>query len=621
MRRAEARENVKKYGTYLGKIINILAFLLMPVCSFVAFESVTGNLPLISADMAVLNILWMAVLYLVIFSIFQTTRIACPLASGLLFVVSLAETFVISFRGTPIMIWEVLAFSTAMTVAGNYVFEISEEMKYAGTLLLILNLLLWFFPVRVKGWKKRILAGAVSMGLAVCFGIYFFIGMIPSKNLGINMWAMSDTYQQYGYILSTAVSLKYVVKRPPQDYSTAKLNDIYSRMKEGKEEKEGEEEAAFEAPLVSPVNLICIMNESLSELKVAGDFTTNQEYFSFLNSLEENTVKGSLCVPVFGSMTSNTEFEFLLGDSMAMLPSGTIAYQFYVKPGVCSLVSTLKDQGYYSVAMHPFPRENWNRDQCYQNMGFDEFLDYDSYSDSQLIRNYVSDLSDYQKIIDAVENKESPENRLFVFNVTMQNHGGYDPVYDDFSQDVYLTGSNQGKYPKADQYLSLMKRSDEALKYLVEYFEACSEPTMIVMFGDHQPGIEDEFFDAVAGRPSSQLTAPEQLIWYQTPFVIWTNYKQPSKDMGKLGAVYLSSYMLKLAGLELTPYHNFLLEMSGHLPVVHPIGLFQPDGTYYSWQEAESPQCPYQELVLEYEYLVYNHSLDSRTVTELFSLP
>ena len=87
------------------------------------------------------------------------------------------------------------------------------------------------------------------------------------------------------------------------------------------------------------------MNESLAELKTAGDFTTNTEYFPFMDSLEENTVRGSLCVPVFGSMTSNTEFEFLTGDSMALLPANSIAYQFNVKPGTYSMVSTLKDQG------------------------------------------------------------------------------------------------------------------------------------------------------------------------------------------------------------------------------------------------------------------------------------
>ena len=62
-------------------------------------------------------------------------------------------------------------------------------------------------------------------------------------------------------------------------------------------------------------------------------------------------------MPVFGAMTSNSEFEFLIGDSMYLMPRGSIAYQFYVNPGVRSMVSTVKDQGYTAVAMHPYPAE------------------------------------------------------------------------------------------------------------------------------------------------------------------------------------------------------------------------------------------------------------------------
>ena len=48
---------------------------------------------------------------------------------------------------------------------------------------------------------------------------------------------------------------------------------------------------------VQPTNIICIMNESLSDLAVDGDFTTNIDYLPFLRSLTENTVKGKLCMP------------------------------------------------------------------------------------------------------------------------------------------------------------------------------------------------------------------------------------------------------------------------------------------------------------------------------------
>lgn len=608
-----------KYLRIIWEIFGTVCLLLVPCASYILFEYVTGNLATVPAGLAALNIAWIYVLYLAVFAASGTSRVAVPSVSAALLALSLAEAFVVAFRDRPILLWDVLALRTAMTVSGNYEFVITPEMKYACLAVLIMNIALWFMPRRVKGWKARLAAAGGIAAAIGGFAMWFFTSLVPGWGLGINMWAVNSTYQEYGYVLSTAVSLQYVVKKPPHGYSTAKIKEIHSRMEEDSQiQLASAGSVSLDEEAVTPVNLICIMNESLSDLKTAGDFTTNVEYFPYINSLEENTVKGSLCVPVFGSMTSNSEFEFLTGDSMAMLPSNSIAYQFNVKPNTYSMVSTLKDQGYEAIAMHPYPGENWNRVECYQNMGFDEFLDEEFYEGSEQLRNYVSDKADYDKLISVVEDKESPDDRLFIFNVTMQNHGGYEGTYDNFEQEVWLTGEHEGKYPKTDQYLSLMKKSDEAFRYLLEYFSQVDEPTMIVMFGDHQPSVEDGFFDDIAGMPSSEVPVEEHLMWYETPFIIWTNYDMPSQDMGKLGAVYLSSEVLSRANLAMTPYNRFLLQMEEVLPVVHFLGCYDREGNYYYWAKAESERCPYQDMVLDYEALVYNHSLDRKKVKDMF---
>lgn len=613
------KENRNQYLKIIWNIIGTVCLLLVPCVSYILFEYVTGNLATVSVSMAALNIAWIYVLYLIVFALSGTSRVAVPVVSAALFVLSVAEAFVVVFRDRPIMLWDVLAFKTAMTVSGNYSFVITHEMKYACAAVFLMNAALWFMPRRVKGWKLRLAVGGGVAAAVSGFAIWFFASLVPGWGLGINMWAVNSTYMEYGYVLSTAVSLQYVVKKPPSGYSTARLKEIYNRMEEEEQALLASSgSATSEQEPVTPVNLICIMNESLSELRTAGDFTTNVEYFPYINSLQENTVKGSLCVPVFGSMTSNSEFEFLTGDSMAMLPSNSIAYQFNVKPGTYSMVSTLKAQGYEAVAMHPYPGENWNRVECYENMGFDMFLDEEFYEGSEQLRNYVSDKADYDKIIQVVEGKESPDDKLFVFNVTMQNHGGYEDTFDNFEQEVWLTGDYEGRFPKTDQYLSLMKKSDEAFQYLLEYFGQVDEPTMIVMFGDHQPSVEDEFYDEIAGMPSSQVPVQEHLMWYETPFVIWTNYDMPSQEMGRLGAIYLSSEVLSRANLSMTPYNRFLLQMEEVLPVVHFLGCYDREGNYYYWAKARSERCPYQDMVLDYESLVYNHSLDRKKYKDMF---
>lgn len=471
-----------------------------------------------------------------------------------------------------------------------------------------------------KRYKKRLAFAGGTAGAAAGFGLWFYTFLLPSENLEINMWAVNESYQEYGYVLSTAVSCNYVVKKKPEGYSAAGIKQIHETVNEENQVLLASAGDMDVESTVSPVNIICIMNESFSDLRAAGDFETNQEYFPFLDSLRENTVKGSLAVPVFGSMTSNSEFEFLTGDSVSLLQANSIAYQFNVKPGTYSLVSTLKSQGYETVAMHPYPAENWNRKEVYRNLGIDEFMDINAYEGSALLRNYVSDLSDYEKLIEQVEAKNKPEDRLFLFNVTMQNHGGYEELHDNFRQEVWLTGDLRGKYPKTDQYLSLMKRSDEALKYLISYFEKSGEPTMIVLFGDHQPSVEDEFFDEIAGRASADVPAEERLMWYQTPFIIWTNYETKAEEKGKMGAVYLSAEVLKRAGLRMTPFQQFLLTMEETFPVVHPLGCYDAAGTYHTWEALENSKGTDQKLIKDYEYLVYNQIFDRKKYAAMFSL-
>lgn len=601
---------MKKYAKTAG---GVLGLILSPVFSYLLFEYVTGNLLKIPVSQAAMNVGWMFLLYLAVFSLSGSSRVSIPVSSFIFYFISLAEAFVVSFRNRPIMLWDVLAVKTAMTVAGNYRFMPTKAMVLAGFLLLFMNLVLWFVPVRVKGWKQRVPLCAGGLILACGCGSFLFTRIASSME--VNLWMINDTYENCGFFLSTAASIKYMVKKPPQGYSRNRVQEIYEETKSAQAE-----EAAGETEAVQPVNLICIMNESLADLKVIGDFSTNVPYFPFLDSLTENTMRGSLCMPVFGSLTSNSEFEFLVGDSMSMMPGNSIAYQFFVEPQTQSLVSTLKDQGYTAIAMHPYSGDNWNRRTCYRNMDFDEFLDYEFYVGSEKLRNYISDQADYEKIIEMVEGKENPDDRLFLFNVTMQNHGGYEGTYDNFEERVWLTGELEGKYPKTDQFLSLMRESDEAFEFLVRYFEDCDEPTMIVMFGDHQPSVENGFFDDVYGVPSSEVPWQDQLIWYETPFWIWTNYETPSEDMGRLGAIYLSSYVLERAGLSLTPYNRFLLTLSEELPVVHFLGCYTEDGTYYPWGDAEDGGHSFSQKLRDYEILVYNHSLDRKKTNEMFSL-
>ena len=109
-----------------------------------------------------------------------------------------------------------------------------------------------------------------------------------------------------------------------------------------------------------------------------------------------------------------------------------------------------------------------------------------------------------------------------------------------------------------------MKISDQDYKNLIEYFSKVKEPTMIVMFGDHQPSLGadcDNLLFPHAGTPENDMTQ------YITPFSIWANYDIPDETIDKLSINYLSSLIMKTANYQMTPYQEFLYELKDKYPV------------------------------------------------------
>ena len=112
--------------------------------------------------------------------------------------------------------------------------------------------------------------------------------------------------------------------------------------------------------------------------------------------------------------------EFLTGMTMKFLPPGVSVYQTMIVKPMESLATTMREQGYQSIAFHPGKPTSWRRDVVYPYLGFERFLTEEDMEDPQYIRDtFVSDESDYDTVIQLFE--EKGDKPLFLFNVTIQN--------------------------------------------------------------------------------------------------------------------------------------------------------------------------------------------------------
>ena len=232
-----------------------------------------------------------------------------------------------------------------------------------------------------------------------------------------------------------------------------------------------------------------------------------------------------------------------------------------------------------TVAMHPYDSSGWNRVAVYNDYGFDEqyFLEDFEYDESDIIREYLSDRANYENLIARYEAKEAGRP-LFLFNVTMQNHSAYTGEWTNLPEEVRLTGAYEGRFRTVDQYLNLVYQSDQAFEYLIDYFSKVEEPTMICMFGDHQPQVATNFYTEALGGEVEALdtdTAEKKQI---VPFVIWANYDIPEQKDVTISLNYLSALLMEMAGLPTTGYQDFLLSLWEDLPVINPVGLPGPGG-------------------------------------------
>ena len=280
------------------------------------------------------------------------------------------------------------------------------------------------------------------------------------------------------------------------------------------------------------------------------------------------------------------------------------------------LFAELKEQGYKgNLALHPYLASGWNRVQVYDYMGFDHFYSETDFKNPTMYRKYISDESDFKKIEELYEKRTEKDEPFYLFNVTMQNHGGFDKTYSNFHNDIQITDNHKNE--QAEQYLSLVKKTDDAFKQLVEYFSKVKEPTIIVMYGDHQPAVQSSFYDSLFGKSAGSLTNEELMNKYRTPFIIWANYDIKEKTIDKMSANYLTAYEMNEAGLETSPYQKFLLKLRKKLPVLTAMGCFDKKGKYYE----SALESPYSDMVKEYQILQYNNLIDTKhTVNSFFYL-
>ena len=544
-----------------------------------------------------LNVLCCLVVYFFVQLFTNNSGLTCIISHVTLLCFGFVDYFVYLFRGNEFQFADIRSIGTGLSVAGNYQLRLNAKGAYAifATALFIA----FVRKCRIKfahAWKMRVID--VMLAAITCM-----IVVINAFDINTETWEQKGTYRN-GYILNFILGIRDSFVAAPDGYSKEAIQSL--------EQEYQADDKNYSKTDVKDPTIIVIMNESFSDLSVLGELKTNVELTPFIDSLKENTTKGYALSSVFGAKTPNSEWEYLTGNSMAFLPSGSVVYQQYISDTPTSIVSNLKDIGYTCVAMHPYYATGWSRNQVYPDIGYDEMHFIDDFDQSKILREYITDQELYDKIIDRYESRGANE-KLYLMGITMQNHGGYGEPYDNFHEDVYKIGRS---YTDANQYLSLMHESDKAVENLINYFSSVDDPVEIVFFGDHQPSLNSNFYPILNGKGLSGLTEDELEKLYTVPFFIWTNYDTPEENVDITSLNYLSTLTLERAGIELPEYNKFLAEMMEVVPAINSRGYYsESNGCYLHLDEATGEEA---EWINRYNILQYNSMFDKKGRSNIF---
>lgn len=544
--------------------------------------------------MGLFKFLWgtgiVAVVILLALCLSGRVKASVALGSGLLMVLSTANGYVYRFRDRLLDPLDIFSIGTALNVADNYsLFPIPWGIVTGWAVWI--GFLVWLFKICPKedrlGGKKRLR-----------LGVYCLIGIIAAAcyttPLKTYYWDKEGAVYN-GYILNFVAKFKEVRVSKPDGYSPEGIRELSEQYGDA---------ADLSQPDAELPHIIVIMDEAFSDLSVFGQIETDTEPTPFISALRESTVSGYALASVYGGNTANSEFEFLTGNSMAWLSPNAVPYQQYINSPAYSIVSYLKGAyGYRCVSMHPYLANGWNRPDAYGCLGFDECFFLEDFPQEDYIREYVSDQEMFETLVQIYESRR--EEPLFLFGVSMQNHGGYSYTGDNYTQSVSLTGFDTA-YPRVEQYLSVIHETDKAVEYLISYFSQVEEDVVILFFGDHQPKLDAEFYSEFSESGDDSLD--EQQRKYLVPFFIWANYPLEAEQIPCTSLNYLSSYLYEAAGIPLPRYNRFLSEMEQVIPAINANGFYSlTQQCYLPLEDAAGEE---KAWLLAYQQLQYNNLFD-----------
>lgn len=566
------------------------------------------------------NMLPLTLLMLLIYHISSRHWAAFGFGGGVYIIAHIVNRFMMELREEPFTPADILLGTEAAAVVR--ISELPFDRLTIASLVfwIVFSVLLFIFvrSDRLK-WHVRI-AGAVAVialfALAYV-GIYKKSKLYDSFEVRGSIYSRVNLFRSRGFMYSFMVRTGAYRSIKPEDYDKDLAVQELSKYSEP-----GWPVSGGKKP-----HIIAVMGEAFYDIdRIPGiEFNEGYDPLSNFNRIREKAYHGRIVTSVFGGGTANTEFSFLTGHSMPVMPELSSPYSYYIRHDTFSLARALEKQGYATMAFHPGESWFYNRVNVYKFFGFDSIYfkkDMDLES-AEINFGYVSDPDTAEFTIEKFREQlaREPDRPFFQFVVNIDNHGPYSKNDMGYPQILKKTEKmDESTYNMLNNYMYGLMRCDKAIGWLADTIMEMEEPVVFLYFSDHLPylGEDDIGYKVLGFDIDADGSLEEYLNKYETPYFILANDSaeklfqengvQVKKGQGpQISVNYLAVELLEAAGLDGGSYFNYLSELRDEIPVISYRFIKERD------RFTDKPSQRTKDLLRTYSMIQYYMFMDKDT--------
>lgn len=427
-------------------------------------------------------------------------------------VVGITDYYLLTFRTTPFVGVDIDMDIDDLLVAYKYL-SLPQSILITLGLLLALGVIILFVFISPK---SKLLFGRVKSTLAL---VVYWVGTYALICLAIAAGIMTTkfgnlaiSYHDYGIAYCLTLTIVDTGINEPDNYSKPAVEEAIKGKDENDNHAKPEATQKPEEEKDKP-NYIFIQLESFIDPYALEGLELSQDPIPYFRSLTENYSTGYITVPTIVAGTCNTEFEVISGMSLEYFGPGEYPYKTILKESVCeSMASDLKNIGYTAHAIHNNKATFYGRNTVFANFGFDTFTSIETMCDvSKTPNDWAKDDVLVKSILDCLN---SSEGKDVIYTVSVQCHGTYDVDPKDYTANITVSGIEDEELANSyTYYVNQLVEEDQFIRNLTAALAEYEEDVVLVMYGDHIPGLsisDDQFVD-------------ENRTIYETQYVIWDN--------------------------------------------------------------------------------------------------